>query len=163
MSVLTINQLVSNFNFKNYTVALFLPIIKHNELNTSLLIQYFNENNIKWCIPKTDLKTWEMNFYSLNNLNDIVVNKIGVPEPENGTLIKSNEIDLFIVPLLAHDLKGHRVGYGKGCYDRYFNNCNNKNIKIGITVFDQPIDISDSEKTDVKLDFCVTPFSKYEF
>jgi len=41
-------------------------------------------------------------------------NAIGIPEPINGEEIQSEKIDVVIVPLLAVDQHGNRLGYGKG-------------------------------------------------
>ena len=45
--------------------------------------------------------------------------KLGIPCPVEGVAISENKIDIVIIPLLAFDNKGARVGYGKGLYDRF--------------------------------------------
>ena len=91
------------------------------------------------------------------------LNKYGIPEPRNGTIINEKEIDLSIVPLIAFDLFGDRVGYGKGYYDRFISKCRFNMIKIGISYF-PPLDkIEDVEEFDKKLDFCITPDHIYAF
>ncbi len=163
MSNLAINRLIQSFNFKGKTVALFLPIVAQKEFNTFALIEFLKRNQIKWCIPKTNLISWEMTFYTIEDLSEVSVNKFGIPEPINGFPVEPHEIDLFVTPLLAFDKKGNRIGYGKGCYDRYFALCKHRHQKIGVSIFDQPLEILERETKDIKLDFCVTPFNKYVF
>jgi len=42
----------------------------------------------------------------------------GIPEPVGGTVVQPTDFDIVLIPLLAFDKYGHRVGYGKGFYDR---------------------------------------------
>jgi 5-formyltetrahydrofolate cyclo-ligase len=163
LSELVIQNILSTFDFKGKTVALFLPIISKKEVNTYSLIDHLEKHNVKWCIPSTNLKTWELTFFSISDDSGIQPNRIGIPEAVNGQVIPALEIDVCITPLLAHDLNGFRIGYGKGCYDRFFLTCNQNLIKIGITTFDQPIKEVEIDDLDVRLNYCVTPFNIYEF
>jgi 5-formyltetrahydrofolate cyclo-ligase len=68
-----------------------------------------------------------------------------------------------IVPLLCFDRRGHRVGYGKGFYDRYLQKCRPDCIKAGLSFFD-PVDlIDDTYADDIPLDICVTPSETFRF
>lgn len=163
MSELVIQRLLGQFDFKGKTIALFLPIISKKEVNTYSLIEYLEKHKVKWCIPSTNLKTWELTFFSISDLSSIQENRLGIPEAINGQLIPVSDIDVCITPLLAHDLYGFRIGYGKGCYDRFFSTCNQNLIKIGISAFDQPLKEVETDEMDVRLDYCVTPFNVYEF
>lgn len=163
LSELVIQNILSTFDFKGKTVALFLPIISKKEVNTYSLIDHLEKHEVKWCIPSTNLKTWELTFFSISDDSGIQPNRIGIPEAVNGQVIPALEIDVCITPLLAHDLNGFRIGYGKGCYDRFFLTCNQNLIKIGITTFDQPIKEVEIDDLDVRLNYCVTPFNIYEF
>jgi 5-formyltetrahydrofolate cyclo-ligase len=73
------------------------------------------------------------------------------------------EIDLVIVPLLAFDEKGIRVGYGKGYYDRYLKDCREDCLKVGFSYFEAVERIEDADEFDVPLDFCITPNRIYVF
>ena len=56
--------------------------------------------------------------------------KFGVMEPDFGEEIKYNEIDLVIVPGVAFDINGNRIGFGKGYYDRFLRGYNGKTIVL---------------------------------
>jgi 5-formyltetrahydrofolate cyclo-ligase len=47
---------------------------------------------------------------------------------------KPELLDMIIIPLLAFDEKGYRVGYGKGFYDRYLKECRDDCLKIGLVL-----------------------------
>lgn len=87
----------------------------------------------------------------------------GIPEPVGGTVVKPTDLDIILLPLLAFDLKGNRVGYGKGFYDRYLLHCRPNCIKIGISLFD-PVDlIEEVESHDIPLDIAICPAKMYDF
>ena len=70
---------------------------------------------------------------------------------------------MVFVPLLAFDLKGHRVGYGKGFYDNLLASCKPETIKVGFSFFDAEAEIEDVFSGDIPLDYCVTPKQVYKF
>jgi 5-formyltetrahydrofolate cyclo-ligase len=86
-----------------------------------------------------------------------------IPEPAAGAILQPEEIDLVLVPLLAFDLQGQRVGYGKGYYDRFLRRCRPDVIKLGISFFDPVNRIEDTGHFDVPLSRCITPGRLYEF
>jgi 5-formyltetrahydrofolate cyclo-ligase len=70
---------------------------------------------------------------------------------------------MVLVPLLCADPSGHRVGYGKGFYDRYLAKCRPGCLKIGLNYF-APVDQGfDADEHDIRLDACVTPELTYHF
>jgi 5-formyltetrahydrofolate cyclo-ligase len=69
---------------------------------------------------------------------------------------------MILVPLLTFDLLGHRIGYGKGYYDRFLKLCRPTAQKIGISLFD-PEDQLPAEDYDIKLTQVITPSQFYSF
>ena len=61
-------------------------------------------------------------------------------------------MDIAIVPLLAYDVLGYRVGYGKGHYDKFLPTCAPNVLKLGISQFQPIAKISDIDAFDVPLD-----------
>ena len=90
-------------------------------------------------------------------------NRWGVREPADGEAIDAAKLDLVIVPLLCVDSVGHRVGYGKGFYDRFLKNCRPDCLKIGLNYFPPFKQIFDIADHDIPLDACVTPERTYRF
>ncbi len=99
----------------------------------------------------------------VNDDTEFELNKFGIPEPVNATPMFPEEIDMVIVPLLAYSVKGHRVGYGKGYYDRFLKQCRKDVIKIGFSYFDAEQTIEGTNRYDVKLDYCISPGRIYSF
>lgn len=147
-------------------IHIFLPIVKQNEINTWLIIRYLQENfsKINIVIPKVIPEKSELENYLLDE-KSLTENHWGILEPsgESQEKIQPKQIDLVIIPLLIFDKNGNRVGYGKGFYDRFLQQCNPETLKIGVCL-DEPIEtIEDINKFDVKMDFCITTNKIYKF
>jgi 5-formyltetrahydrofolate cyclo-ligase len=87
----------------------------------------------------------------------------GIPEPIGGRIVEPAEFDVVLIPLLAFDVNGHRVGYGKGFYDRYLASCRPDCLKIGISFFEAVAPIVDVEAHDIPLDMAICPTQIYDF
>ena len=64
-----------------------------------------------------------------------------------------DEIDVVVVPAICFDKRGHRLGYGKGYYDRFLKNL--KALKVGFCYFDMIEDELPIEEHDIKADFVI--------
>ena len=144
------------------SLHIFLPIVTKKEPNTFLLIKWLQENQpqIQIIIPKADFETNSMRNYIYTSKTVLMTNEYHIPEPVNGNEFLDKP-DLVIIPLLAFDKKGYRVGYGKGFYDRFLQNSNNQ--KIGLSFFDACDPIIDVHLNDIRLDKCITPNVIIEF
>jgi 5-formyltetrahydrofolate cyclo-ligase len=158
---------IENINWRQFkTVHLFMPITDNKEVDTFSVLEYFKEHepNLRIVIPKTNFETMEMDNILFDPVYTILGrNKQGIPEPIHGRLIHSHDIDAVIMPLLAFDQKGNRVGYGKGFYDRFLESCRPETKKIGLSFF-EPVDlVEDINEHDKPLDACITPDRIWEF
>jgi len=80
---------------------------------------------------------------------------MSILEPPDASIsINPQDIDMFIVPGLAFDMKGHRLGYGKGYYDRLLKSVPGRTIGIGYT--DQLTYELSHTDTDIPLSKLVT-------
>jgi 5-formyltetrahydrofolate cyclo-ligase len=146
---------------------LFLPIVRQNEVNTWHIVHRIWQDfpAIRIAVSVSNTITNQLSHYVLTPETSLIVNGWGVPEPrpEDGCAIAIDQLDIVLVPLLAFDLHGHRVGYGKGYYDRFLVQCRPDCQKIGLSLFN-PIDlIADTEPTDIRLNACITPEQTYWF
>ena len=144
------------------SVHVFLPIVHRKEPDTFLIIDWLQANHpeIEIIVPKADFATSVMSHYSFKDRKDLVNNHYHIPEPQQAKPFVGTP-DLVIVPLLAFDDEGYRVGYGKGFYDRFLQNINTQ--KIGLSFFDSIPKIIDVNLNDVKLDSCITPDKIIDF
>ena len=131
------------------------------ELSTNSLNKYLIENNINICLPKINSQSKEINFFKFSTGTKLIKNKYNILEPE-----VTNEIifpKLVLVPLLAFNESGFRLGYGGGFYDKYFSSQEEKEIiKVGLgfsfqNVYEIPI-----EGHDQKLDWILTESYLYK-
>lgn len=138
------------------SIHIFLPILKQKEPDTFLIIDWLQKNHpeIEIIVPKADFASKLMSHHIFKNKQDLVNNHYHIPEPQNSELFTTIP-DMVIVPLLAFDTKGFRVGYGKGFYDRFLQNIQTQ--KIGLSFFDAVAEINDVHLNDLKLDKCITP------
>ncbi|TDU43728.1 5-formyltetrahydrofolate cyclo-ligase [Gelidibacter sediminis] len=141
----------------------FLSIAEHKEINTEYILNILSGKDKNIIISKSDFKTFKMTNYLLLDNTVIKKNAWNIPEPVDGIVIDSQNIDVVFVPLLAFDQQGHRVGYGKGFYDTFLSECRPETIKIGLSLFDPEDKIDDVFENDVALDYCVTPQKSYIF
>lgn len=146
-------------------IHLYLPIIAQNECNTYPIIEYIQKNHpqINITIPKANFENGHMDAMLFNVGTPLVKNNLGIAEPIDGEIIDPKAIDMIICPLLAFDLKGNRVGYGKGFYDRFLKKCKADVIKLGISYFEPVESILDFNEFDLPLSSCITPTQNYFF
>jgi 5-formyltetrahydrofolate cyclo-ligase len=163
MSLTIANQLLQlNIWDKNY-FHIFLPIENHKEVDTELILHLLSGKDKNILISKSNFETREMTHYLLTDNTKIKKNQYNIPEPVDGIEVPSKKIEVVFIPLLAFDKKGHRVGYGKGFYDKFLSECKPDVIKIGLSFFDPEELITDVFEGDVKLDYCVTPNEVHSF
>lgn len=141
----------------------FLPIEKFNEIDTSLIYEQIRRGfpHIELVVPRVNRQTNEIENLAFKPETKLIQSSWQIYEPAGNNLIETEKIDLVLVPLLCFDREGHRVGYGKGFYDRLLQSCRRDCLKIGLSYFPAVEKISDANEFDVKLDFCITPEKVY--
>ena len=146
-------------------VHTYLSSLKLGEPETANIIKYLQFKNplIKIAIPKVDIHSGHLAHYHYHDQVELIKNEYGINEPKEGNLISEEEIDLVLIPLLAFDKAGYRVGFGKGYYDKFLARCRKDIVKVGLSFF-EPVDkIEDVNGYDIPLDFCVTPKENFIF
>jgi 5-formyltetrahydrofolate cyclo-ligase len=143
-------------------VHVFLPMERKAEPDTFLLIDWLAQNYPGVCIivPRADFGSSLMTNYVYRGAEGLAANFYGILEPVDGE-IYVGKVDMVLIPLLAFDLRGYRVGYGKGFYDRFLEGLETK--KVGISLFGPVEEIADVNAFDVRMDVCVTPGRVYKF
>lgn len=142
---------------------LFLTIAEQNEINTEYILNLLMGKDKEIVLSKTDFANHRMTHFLLTEETKIKKNNYNIPEPISGEEIPSDKIDVVFIPLLAYDIHGNRVGYGKGFYDRFLSECRKDILKIGLSFFEPENKIEDVYEEDIPLDFCITPDTIYTF
>jgi 5-formyltetrahydrofolate cyclo-ligase len=123
----------------------------------------FKNPLIKVVIPKVDIHGGQLAHYQYDQQIELIKNQYGIDEPKSGNQVTENEIDMVLIPLLAFDRKGYRVGFGKGYYDKFLSRCRKDVLKVGLSFF-EPVDaIEDITGYDIPMDFCITPKENFIF
>ncbi|RNL88760.1 5-formyltetrahydrofolate cyclo-ligase [Sinomicrobium pectinilyticum] len=157
------NKILSLPIWKGTYYHIFLPIEKHREIDTSFILSILQGKDKEIVIPKSNFEDGSMIHYLLTDNTVMKKNVYDIPEPVDGLEVPPAKIDVVFVPLLAFDAKGHRVGYGKGFYDRFLSLCRKDTIKVGLSFFEAEEYITEVLESDIRLDYCVTPENIYAF
>lgn len=158
------NHLRSIDLWSKNTFHLFLPIKRNKEVNTWPMIHFLKDELHKQVVlSKTNFKDISLEHIRYDSDTELYKNKFGIPEPIRGITVNEEDIEVVFVPLLAFDNKGNRVGYGKGFYDIFLAKCNPNTISVGLSLFDDPIEIDDVNEMDFPLDYCITPNGVLKF
>ncbi len=157
------NRLLQLDIWDNTYFHLFLTMENQKEVHTDFILNILAGKDKEVIVSRSDFERMAMVHYLLTDNTKLMVSQYGIPEPVDGIEVPSNKIDVVFVPLLAFDSDGHRVGYGKGFYDRFLNECKPDVIKIGLSFFEAENEAIEANATDVRLDYCVTPLKIYTF
>ena len=116
-----------------------------------------------FCFPRVDFASDEM--YAIADDEQVRWEQVsfGLEQPAAGNRVEPETLDIILVPLLAFDLSGHRLGYGKGFYDRFLSKCKKGALKIGLSWFAPETSLPEINPFDVPLSHCVTPDRLYVF
>ena len=143
----------------------FLAIKKNKEPDTTMIMNKIKDhhNTIRLSLPRVDNVNQTLESVFLEASTVLKTNSWGIPEPQGGSLTDPKQIDMVLVPMLIFDRAGHRVGYGKGFYDKFLATTSSDCKRVGICFFD-PVDrIDDVQGFDKALDQCITPSGSYKF
>ncbi|MCK8524182.1 5-formyltetrahydrofolate cyclo-ligase [Aquimarina sp. D1M17] len=142
---------------------LFLSIQKQKEINTEFILHILQGKDKNVVVSKSNFRNNTLENFLLTDATVLKVNSLGIPEPDGGIPIPNEHIEVVFIPLLAFDLLGNRVGYGKGFYDRFLASCKPETLKIGLSFFTAEEQIEGIIPEDIRLDLCVTPLKTYNF
>lgn len=157
------NQLLQLDIWDHSFYHLFLPIVSQKEVNTEYILNVLQGKDKNVVLSKSNFEDYSMTHFLLTDTTVIKPNAYNIPEPVDGIEIQASQIDVVFVPLLAFDVNGHRVGYGKGFYDRFLSSCKPDTVKIGLSFFEAEAAFDTVDLNDVTLDYCVTTGATYNF
>jgi len=155
------NQLLSLPLWEKTYFHLFLSSTRLKEIDTESVLTLLQGKDKEVIVPRME-KNNSLSHLLLTDATPIKMNAYGIPEPIGGIAVVPIQIEVVFVPLLAYDLTGNRIGYGKGFYDRFLAQCNPECLFIGLSFF-PPEEQIPTEATDVKLHYCVSPEKVYSF
>ena len=136
-----------------------------SEVGTRGLIEDLLGRKLKVAVPLTrGEKNSEHMIHSLiQNLDDLKPGKFGVPEPSHINEVSLDRFDAVIIPVVAFDGFGMRLGYGKGFYDRFLSLLDPKIRRIGLAFSAQEMDKIPMLSHDELMNSLITEKSHFFF
>ena len=137
-------------------VMLYMPMANEVDL-TPVAIRCFQAGKTV-CVPRVDWRRKDMDAVEVHSFDDHIMelDEHGLRTPREGAPMPSNLIDLVVVPGLAFDAHGHRLGRGGGYYDRFLSKLRRSATSIGLAFEAQMIDQVPINQDDVSVNIVVT-------
>ena len=135
-----------------------------SEVDTRELNQRILADRKQLFLPRTEAEEKTMCFYKVEDLKKLKKGNFGVPEPRGSEAVEqvmesgaySKEKILMVMPGVAFDEKGYRLGYGGGFYDRYLQRYGTMLTSVMIAFTEQETWIIPAEPCDVKPEHMIT-------
>ena len=125
-----------------------------NETDTTLIKETAFRDGKKLVFPVTDGESGDITPYIITKETVFSKGAFNVSEPQNCELADMSKTEVILVPGIGFDLRGNRIGFGKGCYDRLL--AETSGTKIGYCYGFQVVSDIPSEVFDVKMDYIIT-------
>lgn len=144
------------------TIMAYLPF--RNEVDCSYLFSQIWKEGKRLVVPVCESKTISLIPSLLNRMEDTQPGTWGILEPKPECLypLDAGEIDLVIVPGVAFDPQGNRLGYGGGYYDRFLPRLTSGTPKIAVAFQLQIINSLTPDKFDQPMDMVITEENLYQ-
>jgi 5-formyltetrahydrofolate cyclo-ligase len=131
-------------------------VSKPPEVDTHPFIRDLLREGRRVVVPIIEKETRTLRLSYLRDTTLLVKSTFHVPEPIGNEIpAQASDIQTVIIPLLAFDRRGNRLGYGAGYYDRFL--AQNPGVKkIGVAFSCQETDSVPRDENDVRIDIVVT-------
>ncbi|GFE57851.1 5-formyltetrahydrofolate cyclo-ligase [Geobacter sp. AOG1] len=134
-------------------LALYAPV--HNEVDTSLVLSTALDNGKKALYPVVTGSSLEFRLVTGNE--DFQAGAFSIREPAVSCPVMAiGKADIIVVPGVAYDLTGHRIGYGKGFYDKALHQLEGEGHLVGFCFDFQVVEALKDEPHDVRMDLIIT-------
>jgi len=133
----------------------------HNEVATNAVASHALKERKSLIYPR--IKGDELEFVAVQSLSDLSPGVFGILEPRGDTLVPIEQLDLIVVPGVVFDRIGHRLGYGRGYYDRALAACRADCLKVGFAYDSQVIESLPAADHDKALSVLITESRMLKF
>ncbi len=133
----------------------------HNEVLTDTVARQALEVGKTLVYPR--IKGEDLEFVEIQALEELASGAYGVLEPQGNRSVAAEELDLVVVPGVAFDEVGHRLGYGRGFYDRALSACRTDCTKVGFAYDSQLLAGLPCAEYDQKLSVLITESRTLDF
>ena len=134
-------------------IHLYLSITAFAEVDTALIVDGLTAMHKRLSVPVVRNGDLLSALYHKGDL--LRTAQFGQPEPDVYSAVDESDLDLVLLPLLAFDSRGYRLGYGKGLYDRFLQRLGKQGVhpfRVGLSYLQQRIDTFPVDPWDEPLD-----------
>ena len=153
-SKMIVEQLLSLPEFFRADVVHTYISSKNNEVDTHELIRVLLKHKKRVVVPIAEKATKLMKHSELFSLSELVGGAYGILEPRMYRPVSASDLQVVVVPALAVDRNGNRLGFGAGFYDRFLQDISLPTIALAYDF--QIIKEVPQETTDIPVSFVVT-------
>jgi len=115
------------------------------------------------CLSYPRVKGEALEFVTVRSVAELVPGSYGILEPAGADLMAWADLELLVVPGVAFDPRGHRLGYGKGYYDRTLTRCPAAMERVGFAYEFQVVERLPADDHDCRLTRLVTEQRELRF
>ena len=134
--------------------TIFVYLSYGREVYTDKIIECLLSKEKNVLVPKCNIQTETMMPVRINDFSQLITGSYNIREPIHSK-VYCGKIDLAIIPGIAFDIFGNRIGHGKGYYDKFLENTNV--CKIGLCYSDCLSNIKiPCKDTDIAMDYIIT-------
>ena len=128
----------------------------HNEVHTHELIKSMLVSGRRVVVPVVNMQEQSLVHSQIRSFDDLQKGTFGIlePKPEAMDLVAPEELDLVLVPGIAFDKRGYRLGYGGGFYDTFL--AQTKTVKVGLAFDFQIVDLLPTREEDERVNLIVS-------
>jgi 5-formyltetrahydrofolate cyclo-ligase len=137
-------------------VLLYTPLANEVDLTAAALRCFRMGKTV--CVPRVNPKREDMDPVEITSFDDeaLPLDENGLPAPRNGAPVPPSMVDLVVVPGLAFDPHGHRLGQGRRFYDRFLGRLRRSATTVGLAFDVQMVDEIPAAERDLSVDIVVT-------
>ncbi len=128
------------------------------EFPTNMINNCLLENGAKLAVPYTG-SDFRIISCLIDSVDGLSLSKMGIPEPdpEKTEHIDASDADIILMPGTVFDRSGSRIGYGKGCYDRFLAEAPGKLPQLAALAWSvQVADSVPQDESDIRCDYIFT-------
>ncbi len=151
-------RLLASDDFKKAGNILFYASFQ-TEVDTLNCLQHAIKLGKKVALPLVDSKKRELRLYWIKDISELVSGYMNIPEPGITTDNREtglDDIDVVIIPGAGFDIKGNRIGYGAGYYDRLLSKSKKNITTIALAFEEQIVEEIPAETYDKKVEKIIT-------
>ncbi|GAA0071466.1 5-formyltetrahydrofolate cyclo-ligase [Clostridium sardiniense] len=149
-----IEKLMMNETYKSAR-GIFIYIGFGSEINTKIIIREALNSGKEVYVPKVIKK--DMILIKIDSLENLVTSSYGILEPiGDKSDLDVNKLELIVMPGVAFDKSGNRLGYGGGYYDKFLEQNKIECKKIALSYDFQVLEKLEVEEHDIKVDLIIT-------